>query len=239
MLRRFSLDRRTKLSLAINMFLRYFMYLIDRLVPLWWIHWICVATLLSNYWASDKHCPISGSRLHCANARYSDEADNLFCLRDMQKLPKGSTNSPETLWQVIWEFLQFQIGLFLMIWLSLVVPVTCQHGMMSLINLSIHHSYDAEPGHSGHNSAKRRSNTQTYSGNLDHDSEVSCHIRSSESIPRDTLLLSLLIGILPIRDTLYALPTLSGLIIFWASKPRQVVLPPPEQPPRLLPILSF
>src|SRR5260221_5187646 len=117
-------------------------------------------------------------------------------------------HSHESLAQAVGAIFHRQLVAFLIIWLAVGFPVTCQlHGMMSM--------YEMEP--------------------YQHDSsnpEPSCSLHEHTTAPSMTMLLSLITSMIPDQITCYcdvSGKTLSRSVVRW---PLQLVIYLPEQPPR-------
>src|SRR5689334_13669173 len=122
----------------------------------------------------------------------------------------SQNRSQESLSQALGAIIQVQIVAFLVIWLAIGFPVTCQmHGTMSMYELEPHvHSSD--------------SGTNT---------EFPCELHNHTPAPSMTMLLSLITSLTPDQITchypVYEKP-LSFSSIQW---PLQLNVLPPEQPP--------
>ncbi len=114
----------------------------------------------------------------------------------------------ESLAQAVGAIFHRQLVAFLIIWLAVGFPVTCQlHGMMSM--------YEMEPHqHDSNNTAPP------------------CALHDHTTAPSMTMLLSLITSMIPDQITCYydvSGKTLSRSVVRW---PLQLVIYLPEQPPR-------
>ncbi len=114
----------------------------------------------------------------------------------------------ESLAQAVGAIFHRQLVAFLIIWLAVGFPVTCQlHGMMSM--------YEIEPHQHDSN-----------------NTEPPCALHDHTTAPSMTMLLSLITSMIPDQITCYydvSGKTLSRSVVRW---PLQLVIYLPEQPPR-------
>ncbi len=117
-------------------------------------------------------------------------------------------HSHESLAQAVGAIFHRQLVAFLIIWLAVGFPVTCQlHGMMSM--------YEIEPHQHDSN-----------------NTEPPCALHDHTTAPSMTMLLSLITSMIPDQITCYydvSGKTLSRSVVRW---PLQLVIYLPEQPPR-------